>query len=74
MIRFLIITSTYESYFEDPNVCLAHTGLFLTCAGLVFWGFDMSMTAAGGDGCVFFCAIFKAFSWSSNIRLPYESR
>lgn len=47
VIRFLIITmSPYESYFEESNVCLAHTGLFLSCTGWVFWGFDMSMTAA----------------------------
>lgn len=58
MIRFLIITSTYESYFEDPNVCLAHTGLFLTCASLVFWGFDMRVTAAGEEVFVFSSVLF----------------
>ncbi len=46
VIRFLIITSPCKSYFEESNVCLAHTGLFLTRTSLVFWGFDTSMTAA----------------------------
>lgn len=30
----------------------------------------MNMTAVGEEDCVFFCAIFEAFSWSYNIRLP----
>lgn len=48
VIRFLIITGLYESYFEESNVCLAHTvQLYFSPAptGLVFWGFDTSMTA-----------------------------
>lgn len=36
----------------------------------IWGGFDMNMTAVGEEDCVFFCAIFEAFSWSYNIRLP----
>lgn len=42
VIRFLKITASDRSYFEESNICLTDTGLFLT---LVFWGFVSSLTA-----------------------------